>query len=81
MIWNLTYQQVDHLLKWTATVLLIVGSFVNSMGLYPQGPCILLAGGLVWLWVSIRWREPSLIVTNAFMVIAGSIPLFFRYIA
>ena len=51
-------------LKWAATVLLIIGTGVNSLGYYPVGPLILLSGGILWLIVSIRWREASLIVTN-----------------
>ena len=58
---------LNNILKWTATVLLIIGTGVNSLGYYPQGPLILLAGGVIWLAVSIRWREPALIVTNGIM--------------
>ena len=59
--------QLDTVLKWTATALLIIGTGINSLGYYPEGPLVLLAGGVVWLIVSIRWREPALIVTNAVM--------------
>jgi hypothetical protein len=62
---------LDSILKWTATVLLIVGTGVNSLNIYPSGALILVAGGAVWLIVSLRWREPALIATNAVMLIVG----------
>lgn len=58
-------------LKWIATAILIVGTAVNSLGFYPAGPLILAVGGILWLVVSIRWREPSLIVTNSIMTVTG----------
>jgi hypothetical protein len=57
--------------KWLATAILIVGTGVNSLGYYPQGPIILIVGGFIWLAVSIAWREPSLILTNAVMSLTG----------
>lgn len=67
-------------IKWLATAILIVGSFVNSLGYYPLGPLILIAGGLLWLTVSIIWREASLIVTNSVMTLAAVIPLAYIYL-
>ena len=60
--------QVDSVLKWLATLTLIVGSGVNAMGVYPAGPLILIGGGILWLSVAVIWKEWSLIVTNALMV-------------
>lgn len=66
-------------LKWAATVLLIIGTGINSFGYYPAGPLILLAGGLLWLVVSIRWRESALIVTNAVMTVVSVAGLALHY--
>lgn len=63
--------EIANKLKWFATLILIVGSFVNSMGIFPLGTIVLLAGGFVWLIVSILWKEPALIVTNTAMIFAG----------
>lgn len=62
---------VDQYLKWIATVILIIGTAVNSLGYYPAGPLILALGGVIWLAVSIMWREASLIVTNSVMTLTG----------
>jgi hypothetical protein len=69
---------LNAILKWSATAILIVGTLVNSLGFYPAGPIILLLGGVVWLVVAIRWKEPSLIVTNGVMIIASLIGFAFH---
>jgi hypothetical protein len=66
-------------LKWIATVILIVGTAVTNLKYYPEGPLILAAGGAIWLVVSIRWREPSLIVTNAVMLATGLATLAYKH--
>lgn len=58
---------LNNTLKWIATCLLIIGAGINSFGFYPEGPIILFVGGVVWLIVAIRWREPALILTNLLM--------------
>jgi hypothetical protein len=67
-------------LKWTATAVLIVGTAVNSMGYYPAGPILLILGGLIWLAVSIQWREPALIATNSLMTLAAVVPLVYKWL-
>lgn len=66
-------------LKWIATVVLIVGTGVNSLGYYPEGPMLLVLGGVFWTTVSIMWKEPSLIVTNVIMLITGIGGLILHY--
>lgn len=66
---------MDKYIKWVATIVLVVGQFVTAMGYYPVGPMILIGGGLLWLIVSIMWREPALIATNGIMTAAGVIGL------
>jgi hypothetical protein len=60
-------------LKWLATAILIIGTFVNAgfPELYPAGPLLLAMGGIVWLIVSILWKEPALIVTNLVLTAMG----------
>ncbi len=67
-------------LKWLGTGILIVGTLINSLGYYPLGPLILAVGGILWLIVSIRWREPALIATNAVMCICGAAGLIWRFV-
>lgn len=51
-------------LKWIGTGVLILGTGINSLGMYPLGPLVLGLGGLIWMTVGILWKENSLIVTN-----------------
>ena len=65
--------KIDSILKWAATVILIIGTFVNATfpNLYPLGQALLAAGGVVWLIVSFMWKEPALIVTNGVLTLVG----------
>jgi len=69
-----------NILKWSGTSLLVIGTGVNSLGYYPQGPILLVIGGLAWLTVSILWKEPALIVTNSVLALVGIGGLFINYI-
>jgi hypothetical protein len=73
-------KKIDTILKWMATVLLIVGTAINSLGYYPEGPLVLLTGGVFWLIVSIRWRESSLIVTNGVLTAVATVGLLIHYL-
>jgi hypothetical protein len=72
---------LNTVLKWMGTVTLILGTAVNSLGLYPAGPVILLVGGIFWLIVSIRWREPALIVTNLVMFLTAAVGLTWAWLS
>lgn len=68
------------LLKWSATAVLIVGTAVNSAGFYPLGPLLLILGGLLWLTVSIRWKDAALITTNAVMTLTAVGGLMYKWL-
>ena len=60
-------------LKWIATTVLIIGTFVNAgfPELYPIGPLLLAMCRVSWLIVSFLWKEPALIVTNLVLTTVG----------
>jgi hypothetical protein len=66
--------------KWTATLILIVGSAVNGWGVYPAGPLLLAVGGLIWLAVAVQIQDRALIVTNAVMTAVTAAALALHYI-
>ena len=72
-------KDLNFYLKWLATSTLIVGTAINSLGFYPVGPLVLVTGGLLWLTVSIRWKEPALIVTNAIMSLTAIAGVSYNY--
>ena len=73
-------KSLDTKLKWTATAVLIVATAFTSLNIYPLGPILYLIGGLLWLIVSIRWKEPALIVTNAVLASVNLIGLIYNLI-
>ena len=81
---HMTSQTVNNILKWIATSILCVGSYIVSAHpiSYPLGPLVLFCGGSVWLIVAVRWRERALIITNGVMCLITVVGLlrFYEYI-
>ncbi len=75
----MTKDQITIWLEWVGTVILILGTAVNSMGYYPVGPIILCIGGAFWLAVSIRWNKPSLVVVNIVMMLTSIGGMLWKY--
>ena len=69
---------LDTKLKWVATPVLIVATALTSLNIYPFGPILFLIGGLLWLVVSIMWKEPALIVTNLTLALVNAIGLIYN---
>lgn len=65
--------------EWLATAVLILGTAVNSLGYYPEGPLILIIGGIIWLGISIAWKKASLIVVNGVMTGTAIVGLVIHY--
>lgn len=62
-------------LKWLATFVTILGAVATSVNMYPLGPLLLNVGAFIWLIVAIMWREWSLIVINATLLLIYTIGL------
>ena len=58
-------------LKWTGTWVLIAGTAVNGLNIYPLGVVMLALGGLLWLTAAILVKDRPLIVTNLVMSLTG----------
>jgi drug/metabolite transporter superfamily protein YnfA len=56
-------------IKWTATVLTLMGAIATSLNIYPLNVALFNIGGALWLWFAIRIKEKSLIVVNAGLLI------------
>jgi hypothetical protein len=68
-------QDIVFYLKWLATFVTIAGAICTSINLYPLGPALLNLGAFLWLIVSIAWREWSLIVINATLLLIYTVGL------
>jgi len=62
-------------LKWLATLVTIAGAICTSINMYPEGPALLNVGAFLWLIVSVIWREWSLIVINATLLLIYTVGL------
>jgi len=62
-------------LKWLATFVTIIGAVFTSLNYYPLGPALLNIGAFLWLVVSVIWKEWSLIVINATLLLIYTIGL------
>ena len=60
------------ILKWVATVTLIVGFGLMSAGI-TEGWYLQIGGGILWLTVSVIIKDKALIVTNGAMTAVGII--------
>jgi len=71
-------KEIVFYLKWIATAITIVGAICTSVNMYPLGPALLNLGAFVWLIVSIMWREWSLIVINATLLLIYTVGLIIK---
>lgn len=60
------------MLKWVATVTLIIGFGLMSAGI-SQGWYIQITGGVLWLIAALILKDKALIVTNGAMTAVGII--------
>lgn len=70
----------DNILKWIATTLLIVGTIFLNLGDINIGRILLFVGGVFWLYVSILWKEPALIITNTVMLLSTVLASVYKYL-
>jgi hypothetical protein len=63
--------KLDEAIKWLGTTVLIIGTGVNGLNIYPLGAMILTVGGWIWLTAAIRARDWPLIITNLIMSMTG----------
>ena len=67
-------------LKWSATVVLVAGTFLNGLNIFPLGVILMLLGSILWTVVAWKWKETALIVNNAILIVAGIIGLTYNYL-
>tara|TARA_R110000796_G_scaffold34534_4_gene89168 strand:+ start:4692 stop:5063 length:372 start_codon:yes stop_codon:yes gene_type:complete len=59
-------QTLDWYLKWVASILLLCGMSMRGIdGLQIYDLTISVIGVILWLWVSMLWRDRALIVVNS----------------
>jgi hypothetical protein len=56
-------------MKWISTVIMLLAALAIVEGVHPTSIYLLNLGSLSWLITSIMWREWSLIVVNASLLL------------
>ena len=70
----------DFVLKWGSTLLLIVGSILSSLNIYPLNVVFSFVGNCGWMWAGFRMKEPSLWVVSLFLLIVYMCGTAFHYL-
>lgn len=61
--------QLNSILKWTATVTILIGAVLTSLAIDPLNIYIMNVGTLIWLIWALRIRDNALIVVNAGLLV------------
>ncbi len=69
MIKELSYRQIDEILKWTASVVILIGAILTSLAIDPWNVYLMNVGTLVWLIWALRIRDNARIVVNAGLLV------------
>lgn len=60
--------QIDKILEWSSTVVLLVGVYLTAVNIYPMNVYISLVGNFGWLVVAVIWRKWSLLTVQLVIV-------------
>jgi hypothetical protein len=63
-------------MKWVSTAIMLLAALAIVEGVHPASIYLLNLGSLAWLLTSIMWREWSLIVVNASLLLVYAYGLF-----
>ena len=67
---------MNRVLKWSATAVTIAGAILTSMNLFPWFVLAVTAGSELWSAFASRFKERSLIVVNAALLLIYMVGLF-----
>ena len=71
---------LNNFLKWTATILTILGALAISYKIDPLNIYLLNAGSVFWIIWSLRIREYSILIVNLVMMLIYAHGLIIRLI-
>jgi hypothetical protein len=59
----------NSIIKWTATVITVVGALAVANSWDPLNIYLFNIGSILWVWWAVRIKEPSIIVVNVAMLL------------
>jgi hypothetical protein len=57
---------LDFYVKWVATAVIVLATLANAFDIVPLNKILFLLGSVLWAWVGVLWRQPSLWILNVF---------------
>ena len=51
-------------IKWTGSVIIIISMILTASNIYPYNLYTAIPGTLLWIYVSFKWNDKSLIAMN-----------------
>jgi hypothetical protein len=60
---------LEFYLKWIASAIALFHVYLTAYDVYPYYKISGLTNAGMWIWLSIIWREPSLIILNTIMAL------------
>lgn len=69
------------IIKWFATLFIIVGVALTGLDIYPYGSIAILIGSIMWFVAGIIMNDAPIIMLNGVTSIVGATILGFKYIS
>ena len=69
---------LDFYLKWVATAVIVLATLANAFDIVPLNKILFLLGCVLWTWVGVLWRQPSLWILNVFCGLLYIIGLIYK---
>ena len=54
--------------KWISTLIIVVGSYLNSNNVFPLNIYVMLVGITGWLIVGYLWKDRAMLVLNTIII-------------
>ena len=69
---------LDFYVKWVATAVIVLATLANAFDIVPLNKILFLLGCVLWAWVGVLWRQPSLWILNVFCGLLYIIGLIYK---
>ena len=69
---------LDFYVKWVATAVIVLATLANAFDIVPLNKILFLLGSMLWAWVGVLWRQPSLWILNVFCGLLYIIGLIYK---
>lgn len=57
---------LDFYVKWAAMLMVVAATLTTAFDINPLNKILFLLGCILWTWVGVLWKQPSLWILNIF---------------